>query len=225
MMPVHCSYSNSAVKPEDVATVTEEHVYPISVHSKALKPEQNEALRRIVRKIIDEDFEGKVSVASKKLGVSHSLIFEFLDGRRGLGMKALEGISNYTGRSIDELLGRRTTFAPSAPSEDSTPLYRNAQGWPDVLTQLRARRTPQWQIDKLGGAQRLTSNPVTLEQALSMLSVLMMELTPADIEAAIADVERQYKGAETRAARRLDEASKRDDEPPPKPKKPRGRGK
>jgi hypothetical protein len=81
------------------------------VQNKALEPEQNEALRALARKIIDDQFKGKVSVAAaaKPNKISHSLLFEFLDGRRGAGMKLLNWLSARTGRGLDDLLGRPET--------------------------------------------------------------------------------------------------------------------
>ncbi len=73
--------------------------------TKALQPDQNERLREVLRKIVAEH-DGVVSRAAKTIGVSHSLIFEVLDGRRGAGTKLLQALSDYTGRSTDDLLGR-----------------------------------------------------------------------------------------------------------------------
>jgi hypothetical protein len=91
-----------------VAKVTDAIATVGVVQTKALTPEQNEALRKVVRQIVDAQFGGKVSVAAKgPPKISHSMLFEFLNGNRGAGLRLLEWISARTnGKSIDELLGR-----------------------------------------------------------------------------------------------------------------------
>ena len=52
--------------------------------------------------------------AAKRIWVSQSLLQEFLYGGRGAGMKLLDAVSAYTGRSIEDLLGRsRDTPTPA----------------------------------------------------------------------------------------------------------------
>jgi hypothetical protein len=108
------------------------------VHNKSLEPDQNDALRALVRELIDRDFDGKVSVAAKaEPPISHSLLFEFLDGRRGAGVKLLNWISARTGRGIDELLGR--TPPRSTVSDDGRPIYGNLPPYPELERQARLR--------------------------------------------------------------------------------------
>lgn len=73
-------------------------------HDRALPQEQTENVRALMRKILDEDFGGVVLHASRKLGISRSLIKEILDGGRGAGNKTLTALSEHTGRSRDDIL-------------------------------------------------------------------------------------------------------------------------
>lgn len=73
---------------------------------KALKHEQNERLRQIVRDLVDKDFAGNTTAASRALGVTQPLLSELLAGGRGAGPKLIQGLADYTGRSTDDLYGR-----------------------------------------------------------------------------------------------------------------------
>jgi transcriptional regulator with XRE-family HTH domain len=73
---------------------------------KALAPERNERLREIVRSFVAEMFDGNVTRAAARIGVSQPLLSEFLAGGRGAGPKLLEGLADALGRSVDDLLGR-----------------------------------------------------------------------------------------------------------------------
>jgi transcriptional regulator with XRE-family HTH domain len=183
------------------------------VRSKALEPEQNEALRTLVRKIIDDDFAGKVSVAAKSLGVSHSLIFEFLDGRRGLGMKALEGLANYTGRSIDGLLGRAS---PEADEDDDEPLNMNLRGWRENEPEAR-RRTgmPDWAFQRARRRRGLVapSEGASVQYIIDEVAQVA-KYTPIDeqVDAVKKQLDRelaaQDKAAATRSAKKKGAAKK-----------------
>jgi transcriptional regulator with XRE-family HTH domain len=78
---------------------------------KSLGPDENERLRAILQKLLDERFDGNKSEAARKLKLSQSFVTEILAGRRGGGNKALRAIADFTGKSLDELSGR-----PSASS-------------------------------------------------------------------------------------------------------------
>jgi transcriptional regulator with XRE-family HTH domain len=78
----------------------------LGVKNKALDPEQNEGVRRFTQRLVDLGYDGNVSAAAEALGVSQSLLYEFLKGTRGAGMKLLEGLADVTGASLDEVMGR-----------------------------------------------------------------------------------------------------------------------
>lgn len=76
--------------------------------------DRNAALRDVVRKIVDERFDGNSSATAKALGLSPAALHDFLAGSRGAGMKLLDGLVALTGKSIESLLGRP---APSQSNE------------------------------------------------------------------------------------------------------------
>lgn len=107
--------------------------------SKALTHEQNEALRSVLRGIVEKDFGGVKLRAAKALGISHSLLTEILAGHRGAGTKMLTAISNYTRRSIDDLMGHdfHTTRDP-ATARDGDELGQHPD-FPAALLEFRAK--------------------------------------------------------------------------------------
>jgi hypothetical protein len=115
-------------------------------------------------------------------------------------------------------------------SDDATPVYRNAPGWPEAAKLLRARGYPSYAIERAGTVRKLTSQPVTIESAVAAVQMVMAEIAPEEEAAlAVAEVEAQYKGAETRAAKRMlkkSEGAANDSPPAPAPDapKPAGRG-
>jgi transcriptional regulator with XRE-family HTH domain len=80
---------------------------------KSLSLEQNENLRRALKRLVDEEFEGIATRAAKALGVSQPLISGILDGSKGAGPKVIQAIADYTGRSIDDLYGRPALPLPT----------------------------------------------------------------------------------------------------------------
>lgn len=80
--------------------------YMPPVSARALPREQNERLRALLREIITKDFDGGLTKAAEKLGVTHATVSDVLNGKRGVGQKLLNGLAEHTGRSLDDLLGR-----------------------------------------------------------------------------------------------------------------------
>lgn len=72
---------------------------------KALKGDQNDAARRYIRALMDRDFEGKQLRAAPHFGVTQGYLGEFINGRRGAGMKLLRGVAKYAGVPIEAILG------------------------------------------------------------------------------------------------------------------------
>lgn len=78
-----------------------------TIRGKSLRDDQNERVRAIVRELVAKEFAGNATAAARALGVRQSLVSEFLSGARGAGPKLINGIAEHTGRSIDDLYGRR----------------------------------------------------------------------------------------------------------------------
>lgn len=93
-------------------------------NSKSMDPEQSEALRKTVRKIIERDFEvdgkkhGSIIAACRAFGLSNGALSDLLAGKRGGGMRMVSAVAKYANVSIDDILaGRISPELQSIPIE------------------------------------------------------------------------------------------------------------
>lgn len=87
--------------------------------TKALSTAANGAARRYVRRILTDDFKGNYTRAAKTLGISYGMLYDFLDEKRGAGLKLLDAVVAYErkqGRltTVDIVLGRAPALGPVA---------------------------------------------------------------------------------------------------------------
>lgn len=139
--------------------------------TKSLRPEQNERLREIVRDLIARNFAGNGTAAAKALGVTQGLVSEFLSGGRGAGPKLIQGLADYTGRSIDDLYGRPALALAAGGHQ----LIGSRADWPptrDAVIAKNRRLTPP-DVERVAGVslsqppEKLTEEFVTrLAEAL-----------------------------------------------------------
>lgn len=108
---------------------------------KSLGTDANEKLRATLETLVREQFEGNRAAAARRLGVSQSLVQEFLGGTRGAGTKLLKAISDFTHRPIDELMGRPALVSGSDP-DVVHPVLGSRPGAHEALA--RAKRQEPW---------------------------------------------------------------------------------
>jgi len=90
----------------DYAIVEEPCAIVSAMRNKSLDPDTNAAVRSFVDGVVKEDFRGNTTAAARRFKVSQSMLYEFLGGKRGAGMKLLEGVASYTRQPLDVILGR-----------------------------------------------------------------------------------------------------------------------
>lgn len=110
--------------------------------TKALREEENEAVRAFVRAIIKDRFENNQSAAAKKWGVTQPTISDLLSRKRGAGMKLLSAVSTYAGVSIDQILGK-------------APL-------PDLVVELQDRYPNRVEAAKFARASGVEEEPIQI---------------------------------------------------------------
>lgn len=71
-----------------------------AVATKSFGDDRNEALRRMVRRLIDERFGTQRAIA-EAMGVTGTAISDFLSGKKGAGMQLIDGLRAVTGASFD----------------------------------------------------------------------------------------------------------------------------
>lgn len=112
------------------------------MRNKAIEAERNAAARKFVEVLVKRDFGGNTSVAAKAIGISQSLLYEFLAGTRGAGMKLLDGVSRLSGESIDVIVGRPgAAAAAQKPAPDLTNL--------EVAIRFLGDRIPAEAVDRV----------------------------------------------------------------------------
>lgn len=89
---------------------------PSITMSKALTGESNDAARRFVRRIFEEEFDSNYTKAADAIGISYTMLYDFLTEKKGAGMKLLDAVVAYEkekGRpaSLEVVLGRETPVA------------------------------------------------------------------------------------------------------------------
>lgn len=125
----------------------------LSVSEKSLTPDRNEHLRALVTELVRTDFDGNRASAARGLKVSQSYIQEFLGGSRGAGRKLLEALSDYTKRSVDDMLGR-----PTLERDPVQGTLGAIPGWAEAFAEAQrkyGRTIPPWAFEKGSGHPEL----------------------------------------------------------------------
>jgi transcriptional regulator with XRE-family HTH domain len=107
--------------------------------SKSLPIESNERLRALVRELLETRAAGNITAFARELKVTGPYLNEFLSGKRGAGAKLLTALADYTGRTLDDLAGRKTVIALPPPPE-GTALAGNLPHWAEASAEARSRK-------------------------------------------------------------------------------------
>jgi transcriptional regulator with XRE-family HTH domain len=118
----------------------------------SLTDESNERIRRILRELIAKDTDGNITHFAKRLNLTGPGLNEFLSGKRGAGGKTLTALANYTGRTMDDLMGRP---AAKVPQSLEGAVYGNLPGWAAAAAEAKRRHVvPDDAVDaaaRIGG--------------------------------------------------------------------------
>jgi hypothetical protein len=128
--------------------------------TKALLAGENEHARAFLRQIVRDEFKDVESRAAKAIGISQSMLHEFLSGTRGAGNVVLTAIANYAGVTVDAVLGRAS--APSTP-----PLSRHPD-WARARAEAAAMHPeiPEEYLDLVGQGHMPGETPTSIDGAL-----------------------------------------------------------
>ena len=78
----------------------------VKTKSQRLDPVHVRHLAAIVAEIVERDFDGNLTAAAKRIGISQPHLGQVREGSgKGAGMRTLIALRQYTQRSIDDLLG------------------------------------------------------------------------------------------------------------------------
>jgi transcriptional regulator with XRE-family HTH domain len=90
-------------------------LWRMGAKTKGLEPEQRANVQRLLRTIVDRDFDGNQSKAARGLQVSQAFISDTVSGNRGAGNRLLIAMAKHLGVTIDDVLAGREA-RPERPS-------------------------------------------------------------------------------------------------------------
>jgi hypothetical protein len=182
--------------------------------TKALREEENEAVRAFVRNIIRDRFDGNQSAAAKKWGVTQPMISDLLSRKRGAGMKLLSAVSTYSGISIDQILGKAplpeliVELQDRYPNRVEAARFARASGVEEEAVQVVLSYelksdddpSPMWWLDQMRAeASRMRFARLTPEKTPEQVVEERRQARPHEDELAALEEERRRKMAERKA--------------------------
>lgn len=104
--------------------------------TKSFTDEQNAAVRAFVVGVLADRFGNNQSRAARAIGVQQGSLNEFLNGRRGAGMKLIVGVSKAVGVPVSAVLGESVADAEAAEVSDQFPARAEAiRAWKKPMEQ------------------------------------------------------------------------------------------
>lgn len=91
--------------------------YPFRVKTKSLPEAQMATARNVIRQLVDDHFKGVVLAAARAWDVPQSLLGDFLNEKKGLGMNSFTKIAKATGIPFQQLSGIEP-YSPSSASPE-----------------------------------------------------------------------------------------------------------
>lgn len=170
--------------------------------TKSLPAEQIDHVRSVAKRIVDDEFAGNLKQAADKLGITYSTLYNLVSGAAGAGNVTLQRLSEHTGLSIDDLLGR----AVDDPN-DLMPIYGNIPGWEESAAIVRAAgKVPEWTIEAAAAmAAVVAPERATPEFVLDAAQFAARHATSRDeVMAQVRKLQKSRKAIETRALRKLE---------------------
>jgi len=154
----------------------------MTAKTKALEKAQNETVRAIARRIVKEQFDDNQSAAARALGISQSMLHEFIADppKRGAGVRMLNGVASYLGWTIDEVVrGERTLTVPSHLDDDAetAETIAFATKWLGVQQEAVDRA-----MALCKGGTRMPAKQL-LEQLVAAQNALQFEASVGEVEA------------------------------------------
>jgi transcriptional regulator with XRE-family HTH domain len=148
--------------------------------------ERNDAVRAIVRAIVQTDHAGTQSAAAEALGVTKSGLGQFLSGHSGYGEKLREGLERYLRRPFDEIVAANGDLAALRSKKAATPArstevrFGALPGWQSLLEGARAidPTVPEWCWRELEDVRVWVRVPVTSLMVAEMARFVLRHFSP-----------------------------------------------
>lgn len=146
-------------------------------------PERNELLRDLVKAIRATDFGGNLSAMGRALRMeSTATLAEFVSGEKGAGMKLIDALVAYTGRTLDQIYASGGDLAklreappPPAPAPIKGRSFGELPDWPELLAKARVLRpgVPDAYWTKLASTDVWVDGDITVAIVCDMAEFLL----------------------------------------------------
>lgn len=143
--------------------------------------ERNELLRELVRAIQRDDFDGNLSAVGRALKLkSPATLADFLGGTKNAGLKIMDGLASYTGRTLEEIYASGGDLAklraPALPPEPVQHVrFRDLPEWAEMLAKAKELRPSiddrHW--NKLADADAWIEGTVNTAMVIELTEFLM----------------------------------------------------
>lgn len=143
---------------------------PNTRRGKALESKASDAARAFARELVDREFAGNVSHAAKAIGVAQPTLAEFLNRKRQLGVVLWLALADYSGRSLDDIAGRRGT-ASTLPAMMAARAFLGPRVTDSAEALLRSDAEARGEDVTRWDAQRCARELLNSEATIAMMSV------------------------------------------------------
>lgn len=148
--------------------------------------ERNAVLRRLIRELQQQDYGGNLTVTAAALGIKPGTLSDFLNEKRGAGMKVVDGLAAVLRRDVGQILasdgdlavlrGAASLVAPRAREVR----FADLPNWPELREAAKSLKpeAPDWALDRLSVAPVLLEGPVTPALVADLIDVVRRHVAP-----------------------------------------------
>ena len=144
-------------------------IMPGTRRGKALESKASDAARTFARGLVDRDFNGNVSNAAKAMGVAQPTLAEFLNRKRQLGVVLWLALAEYSGRSLDEIAGRKPET--TLPAMKAARVFLGARVTDAAEALLMSDAESRGENPSTWDAQRCARELLATEASIAMMGI------------------------------------------------------
>lgn len=151
---------------------------PTTAHARA------DALRAILRAIVQADFEGNQQRAATALGITRGALNQQVNGHTAAGQPTMDGLVAYLRRPIEEIVAAvgdlAALRAPRTESRSVEVCFGALPSWPQLLEGAKALAPtlPEWCWRDVAEARVWVRGPVTASMVAGIAELALKHFPP-----------------------------------------------
>lgn len=151
---------------------------PTTAHARA------DALRAVLRAIVQTDFEGNQQRAATALGITRGALNQQVNGHTAAGQPTMDGLVAYLRRPIGEIVASGGDLAalraPRVEGRSVEVLFGALPSWPQLLEGARALAPtiPEWCWRDVAEARVWVRGPVTASMVAGIAELALKHFPP-----------------------------------------------